>query len=325
MTPRRPPAADAPATYAGFDLGGTRIKFGLIDASGRVAAKDSAPIPPDLPGCLRRLEEIWTDLSKAGPGPVAACGFGFAGFYSLAERKVLASPNYPALDGFDLVPALSSFIGVPFVIDNDANMAAFGEYVFGAGRGAHSLVLLTLGTGVGSGIILRGELWRGVSGFGGEFGHITVRPDGYRCSCGNIGCLETETAAPAVVRNFRQSTEAGEALTAEDIHRLALAGNAPARAAFARCGESLGIGLGIIINALNPEMILLGGGVMAAGDLIRGPAIAEAARRSHRVSFAACRIERASMGNDAGFVGAAAAARDALAKPGPAAIPSPRR
>jgi glucokinase len=295
--------------YAGFDLGGTRVKYGLIDGRGRLAVKGRIKSPGSMTELLAALRMVWQGLEADCPGRIRACGFGFAGFFSLKDKKILHSPNYPSLDNFDLVPALREFIDVPFRIDNDANMAAYGEYVFGAGRGAQSLVLLTVGTGIGSGIILDGELWHGCCGFAGELGHITVNPEGEICHCGNRGCLETETSAPRIASTYASLSGAHDPVTSRDVYLLARKGNPAALESFARSAYYLGIGIGIVINFLNPEMILIGGGVSGAGAYLLRPAIEEARRRSHRVSFASCRIEKASLGNDAGLVGAAAWAR----------------
>lgn len=295
--------------YAGFDLGGTRLKYGAVDAGGRLVLKGQVPSPGSMPGLLQALRETW-GLIKAGcPGRVRAAGFGFAGFFSQRDQKILHSPNYPSLNGFDLVPALRKFIDVPFRIDNDANMAAYGEFRHGAGRETQSFVLLTVGTGIGSGIILDGDLWQGKCGFAGELGHITVNPEGDLCNCGNRGCLESEVSAPKLVKNYLALAKGGGPATARDVYLLARKGDRAALGSFARCGYYLGIGLGIVINFLNPEKILIGGGVVAAGKYLLQPAVAEARRRSHRVSFACCRIERAALGNDAGLIGAAAWAR----------------
>ncbi|MCK7583457.1 MAG: ROK family protein [Chromatiales bacterium] len=182
---------------AGFDIGGTDIKYGLVDRDGRLVHKSKVRSPETIEGILAALEEAWRRLKKNAPGPIRSCGFGIAGFYSVRERKILQSPNYPCLDGYPLIPALRRFIDVPVRAGNDANMAAFGEFVHGAGQGVRSLVLLTVGTGIGAGLILDGRLWQGESGFAGEIGHITVNPEGTACACGGRGCLETEASAPA--------------------------------------------------------------------------------------------------------------------------------
>jgi glucokinase len=292
--------------YAGFDLGGTRLKYGAVDAGGRLVVKGKIPSPGSMKELLAAIDEIWRRLKADSPGRITACGFGFAGFFSQKDRKILHSPNYPSLNNFDLVPALRKIIDVPFRIDNDANMAAYGEYMHGAGRGTQSLVLLTVGTGIGSGIILDGELWHGKCGFAGELGHITVNPEGDLCNCGNRGCLETEASAPRIIKNYLALSGSVAPVTSRDVYLLARKGDKAALESFARCAYYLGIGLGIVINFLNPEKILIGGGVVSAGKYLLGPAIDEARRRSHRVSFACCRIEKASLGNNAGLIGAAA-------------------
>src|SRR4030042_586010 len=146
---------------AGFDIGGTQIKFGLVGRDGRLVRRGRVRSPETMDGILAVLEEAWTSLATKAPGPIRSCGFGIAGFYSRKERRILQSPHYPCLNGYPLIPALRKFIPVPVRINNDANMAAFGEFVHGAGRGARSLVLLTIGTGLGSGATLRRNPWPG--------------------------------------------------------------------------------------------------------------------------------------------------------------------
>jgi len=294
---------------AGFDIGGTRLKFGLVDRDGRLVHKGQARSPEAMADILAVLEVTWAALKEKAPGPVRSCGFGIAGFYSIKERKIIQSPNYPSLNGYPLIPALRKFIDVPIRIGNDANMAAYGEFKHGAGRGARSLVLLTIGTGIGSGIILDGKLWQGEGGYAGEIGHITVNPEGEPCNCGGRGCLETEASAPKMVRNYQALTGRADVTDSREVFVQAKAGDPAALESFRKCAYYLGIGLGIVINLLNPEKILIGGGVVSAGRLLLGPAVEEARRRSHRISFAGCRIEKAALGNEAGLVGAAAWAR----------------
>jgi len=252
------------------------------------------------------------EMKAQAPSPVAAAGFGIPGIYDHRRRQILQSPNYGGLDGFDLYPEISRQVDVPFWVDNDANLAAYGEWAAGAGRGAGSMVLLTIGTGIGGGIILGGRLWQGNCGYAGEVGHIIVHPDGERCACGLQGCLETEASAPAIVRKYLALSEAPGEVAAEEVYRRAKGGEEAARRAFAQAGFYLGIGLGMLINLLNPAKILLGGGVMTTGEFLLEPAVAEARRRSYRQSFACASIERASLGNDAGLIGAAAWARTNL-------------
>jgi len=294
------------AVYAGFDIGGTKVKFGLIDNQGRLLARSSVASPASIEDLMDALRTGWLKLKKHAPGRIEACGFGFAGFYSLKDRKILRSPNYRSLDGFPLYRSIGRIIDVPYTIDNDANMAAFGEYAHGAGRGSQSMVLLTIGTGIGSGIIIDGALQHGKCGFAGELGHITVNPDGEACNCGGRGCLETEASGPRLVKNYLTFSRKKKTMTPRDVYLLARQGDPDALRSFKRCGFYLGIGLAIIMNILNPEKILIGGGVVSAGRLLLDPARAEAERRSSPVLYACTRIEKARLGNDAGIIGAAA-------------------
>lgn len=299
--------------FAGFDLGGTQLKYGLMDETGRLVLKSQAPTPSTIKGLMDLVASLWKDLKAQTPDTIRAAGFGFPGIYNVRDRKILQSPNYAELDDFDLYPEIGRVLDVPFLVDNDANMAAYGEWAHGAGRGVSSLVLLTIGTGIGGGIILDGKLWQGSCGYAGEIGHIVVNPEGERCNCGIRGCLEAEAAAPAIVRKYKAILGRTLVSTAEDIYKRAEAGEPAAIEAYAKAGYYLGIGLGMLINLLNPGKILLGGGVMTTGELLLRPTVEEARRRSYKASFACCPIERASLGNDAGTIGSAAWARAGLA------------
>lgn len=291
--------------YAGIDLGGTALKFGLVDEKGKILHNSQVDTPKNLEELLRTLREIWDSLKKSQPQQIQAVGFGMPGIYSSREQTILQSPNYPDLDGFALVPALSRFIDVPFFVNNDANMAAYGEYRCGAGKNAHSLVLLTIGTGVGGGIILNDDIWEGACGFAGELGHAMVNPSGAPCKCGSQGCLETEVSAPKIVKNYQAYCQSREAITSEEVANRAKNKDRAALEAFAEAGRYLGIGLSIAINLLNPAKIILGGGVMKAAEFLLPRAVEEASKRSFHGSFQCCRIDRASLGNRAGFIGAA--------------------
>ncbi len=296
--------------YAGFDLGGTHLKYGLTDSTGKIIFDSKTATPPTIKQLLELLKKLWNDLKRKERRKVAAIGFGFPGIFSLDQQRILQSPNYAELDNFDLIPALSEFIEVPFWVNNDANMAAFGEYKCGAGKGAHSLVFLTIGTGLGAGIILDGKLWRGKCGFAGELGHVTVNPEGEKCNCGGQGCLETEVSAPKIVRNYTVIRKKDEEISGEEVFARAKKGEMAARQAFAQAGHFLGIGLGIAMNLLNPDKILLGGAVMSAGDLLLSPALEEVKKRAYKASYQCCKIEKASLGNKAGFLGAALWAKE---------------
>jgi len=296
--------------YAGFDLGGTQLKYGLVTETGEILFRSKVNTPEKIQDLMQLIKKLWDSLNKEET--ITAAGFAFPGIFSRKEQRILQSPNYSELDKFDLVRAIGRHVDVPFYINNDANLAAYGEYKKGAGINAHSMIHFTIGTGVGSGIILQGKIWEGVSGFAGELGHIIVNPDGERCLCGSQGCLETEASAQKIVKNYNDLTGKKEELTSKDVAQRAQKGDEEARKAFARAGYFLGIGIGISINFLNPEKILLGGGVMKSGDLLLEPAKREARKRSYQATYQSCSIEPAILGNDAGFIGAALYAMDRL-------------
>jgi len=301
--------------FAGFDLGGTGLKYGLLDRRGSLVFKGEAPSPPAINELIALFGQTWESLKKRDRREIRAAGFGFPGIFDLRQQKILQSPNYPTLDGFPLRPALAGLIEAPFWIDNDANLAAYGEFRCGAGKGVRNLVLLTLGTGIGSGIIIDGEIVHGTCGFAAEMGHLIVNAEGERCACGSRGCLETEASAGPIIRNYRRLSGSKEKLTAEDVAARAKKGDRAARRSYDRAAFYLGIGLGCAVNLLNPQKILLGGGIMNSSGLLLPGAIQEARRRCYRASLACCSIEKAGLGNDAGFIGAACWARDRLAAP----------
>jgi glucokinase len=302
--------------YAGFDMGGTQVKYGLLDERLDLVFKDSAPTPTKIGELIELFGDLWKKMKEGHRASIRTAGFGIPGIFNLKAQRIIKSPNYNELNNFPLRPAISRVIDAPFCIDNDANMAAYGEYRRGAGRDAKDMILLTLGTGVGSGIIVDGVLLHGSCGYGAEMGHVVVNSEGERCGCGASGCLETEAAAGPIVRNYRQLTGTSEPLTAEDVANRANKGDAAARKSYGRAAYYLGIGLGSAINTFNPQKILLGGGIMASGKLILPMTRAEAKRRSYAASYACCSIEKASLGNDAGLIGAASWARDQLSPKG---------
>lgn len=296
--------------YAGFDLGGSRLKYGLIDEFLHVLFQDSLDTPASSEEVVALLHRSWAALKKRAPEEIAAAGFGFPGVFSQMEQRVLQSPNCPAIEKLPLVPELERFVDAPFRLDNEANLAAYGEFRAGAGRRADSLVLLTIGTGIGTGIILDGRIWRGACGFAGELGHVPVNPDGEPCLCGSRGCLETEVSAARIVENYLTKQKSLEAPTAREVFTRAVLGERDAIEAFQRAGRFLGLGIATAINLLNPERVILGGGVMEADELLLLPAIEEARRHSYQAAFRCCSIRKAELENDAGFIGAAAWARD---------------
>ena len=313
-----------PEHYVGVELCARSARAALVTGDGRVvASREGALAGVDLGAQVARLVG---ELRDASPAPARAVGVGVPGLVNPRTGRVVISSDLPSVVREDLRESLGQATGLPVSLDNDANAGAMGEYAAGAGRGSRNMFYVTIGTGIGGALILDGRLWRGASGFAGEFGHITIDPEGIDCSCGNVGCLETVASAPNIVRRthvrlMRDSTSSLSRLglnknfTAADIAHEAKGGDDFAAMMMARTGRYIGTGLAAVINLLNTERVVLGGGVMEAGDLILSPVIEEARRRSFQPNFEATQIVAATLGADAVPIGAALLARDA-AQPG---------
>ncbi len=306
--------------YVGVELSARSARAALVTGDGRVVAtREGALAGLDLGAQVARLV---AELRDASPARVAAVGVGVPGLVNPQTGRVVISSDLPSVVREDLRESLAQAAGVPVVLDNDANAGAMGEYAAGAGRGSRNLFYVTIGTGIGGALVLDGRLWRGASGFAGEFGHITIDPEGVECACGNVGCLETVASAPNIVRRtherlMRDSTSSLSRLglnknfTAADIAHEARGGDDFAAMMMARTGRYIGTAIAAVINLLNTERVVLGGGVMDAGELILDPIIQEARRRSFQPNFESTQIVAATLGADAVPIGAALLARDA--------------
>ncbi|HEY0006499.1 MAG TPA: ROK family protein [Pyrinomonadaceae bacterium] len=300
------------------DLGGTNLRAATIDASGRIHERVKVCTPraerPDE--IVRAIIGLTRELESRGAGSssrIRAISVVVPGTVQVEKGIVTRAPNVPALDGFRLAAALTGELRWPAVIENDANAAAVGEMWQGAGRGCRTLVCVTLGTGVGGGLILDGKLWRGIDGSAGEIGHMTVEPFGAPCGCGNRGCLEVYASATAIVRMTREADSrysasplhANDKLTAEAIYRSGLDGDELALEVFRRMGTYLGIGLAGLVNVLNPELIVIGGGVAAGWDLFIEHVREQIMERAFPIPARRAQLSRAERGDDAGLLGAA--------------------
>lgn len=293
----------------GMDLGGTNLRVAAIDRSGRVEAlhreESAAREGPDL--LIERIigaVRLVAARVGSGGGTVRGVMLGAPGIIAAATGVVLSSPNLPGWRDVPLRDLVATALGLTVRLENDANAAAYGEYWRGAGQGSASMVLLTLGTGVGGGLVLGGGLWRGADGTAGEIGHITIDPAGRTCRCGNAGCLETYASATAIVDRYRELSGAEEAVTADLVHARALEGDANARQAFREGGRALGICFATLVNLLNPERIVIGGGVLPAWDLFMPQAEQELRRRAFAAPAARVGFARAALGDLAGVTGA---------------------
>jgi len=307
------------ASFIGVDLSGKTIRAAVVTDDGRLIERREAPMNGDQ--LTAQVARIVTELRDVSP-TVEAIGVGVRGLVNPRTDRVYISTDLPSVVHGDFHPELMAATGLRVELWNDANAAAYGEYKVGAGRGSRDMFYVTIGTGIGGAIILDGKLWFGASGFAGEFGHITIDAEGVECICGNTGCLETVASAPNIVRRanerlYRDNTSSLSKLalnrdfTAADIAREAKQGDDFALLMIERTGKYIGAAVASVINLLNIERIILGGGVMEAGDLILNAIIREAGRRSFQPCFEATQIAAAVLGSDAVPIGAAMLARDA--------------
>ncbi len=302
----------------GVDLGGTSAKVGIVDRAGAILARRRVPIDAragfvDIVGPIAAA--LSTLLDEVGRGPPAGIGIGAPGFFDPEHgTNVGGSENIPGMQGRSAAAWLTERLGAPAWADNDATCAAGAELSYGAGRGLRGFILVTVGTGIGGGLVLGGRVWRGVRGYAGEIGHVSIDPGGPPCPCGARGCLEMYASGPAIVRAWkaRAGTRAGEAGTPLEIARLAGAGDPAALEAFAGAGRAMGQVLGGVVNLLDIEACILGGGVADAGEVLLEPVRRGLKEFAYPLAAEGVRLIRAELGNDAGLLGAAALAWERL-------------
>jgi len=307
--------------FIGVDLGGTNIHAGIVDSKGAVLARKFVPtlVNEGEDRVIERLCHVIQELTERYPsGDFQGIGIGAAGIINIAEGEIVSSPNFPGWQDVTLRDIISRRFCVPTVLDNDANAAIFGEQWAGAGIGKRSLIGLTLGTGVGGGIILDGRLWHGSDGMAGEIGHMTVVPDGRRCSCGNRGCLEAYASATAILNRTIESMprhpennlleiadiKNPSELTSEKIFQAACSGNKLAKEIFRETGAYLGLAIGSLINILNPEIFIIGGGASQAWDFFYPAMMEEIKLRALKEPAERISVVPTKLGNDAGLIGA---------------------
>ena len=305
----------------GIDLGGTNIKGGLVRADGTVKVRKS--IKTDVDGGLDHVvariaglaEELMAESGVAGDDIAAVC-VGSPGPLDSKAGVVYDAPNL-AWHNVPLADMLAGKLTVPVFVENDANVAAYGETWAGAGRDARCSIMLTLGTGIGGGIVINGELWRGVNDAGAELGHVTIKYDGRRCNCGINGCIEAYASAPAVAMRMKEAVEAGaesslragilagDDVDAEAIHQAAVAGDALSREIIEETGRLLGIAITSYIHIFNPDVIILHGGLVNAGEMLFEPLVAKVNELCFEASLKDLHILPSALGGDAGIIGAA--------------------
>jgi glucokinase len=291
----------------GVDLGGTNLRAAAVSRDGKMLNKiaGSTPVGAGRNAVISDMVLAIEKLQAGLPGQkLAGVGVGVPGFILMDKGIVVGAPNLPEFDNYPVRDEIEKRLGAKVILENDANAAALGEKWMGAGRDVNDLILLTLGTGIGGGIIVNRNVLRGYLGMAGEIGHTTISPNGYPCGCGNTGCVEKYASATAVAAMARLMN-LGHDLSSEDVFHLAKGGNERAQAIFECVGVSLGTLLASLINTFNFPLYLLGGGMTAAWELFEPPMLAEASRRSFIYRKNPPRIERAALGGDAGLFGAA--------------------
>jgi glucokinase len=291
----------------GVDIGGTNLRAAAIASDGTMLHKISGTtdlhegreaVLADIAASINQLK------ARSGTNTLIGVGIGVPGFILIDEGIIVGSNNLPEFDNYPMRDDIESRLGTPIFLENDANAAALGEKWMGAAQGVNDLVLLTLGTGIGGGIIADGRVLHGTVGMAAELGHMTVLPDGNPCGCGNCGCLEKHASATAIVA-MAQMLQLGDNITAEQVYELASSGNQKAKMVFRTMGTMLGIALGNLINIFNFPLYLLSGGVMAGWDQFAPAMFAEIEKRSFTYRNAKTRVEKAILGNQAGLFGAA--------------------
>ena len=293
----------------GVDLGGTKILAGVVDRDGAVERRRESPTP------LRSQEELLRALETAVgevlEDSVAAIGFGVPSTIDQRTGRAVTSVNIP-LEDLDLRAWMRDRFGLPVGLDNDANAATLAEWAHGAGRGTRHMVMLTLGTGVGGGLILNGKPYRGAIGAGGELGHMVIDLDGPPCQGDCTGRGHLEALASGHAATLAARAHFGPAVDAHRLVRLANEGDRTAVDVLAELGRRLGAGIGSLVNIFNPEVVVVGGGFAAAGDFLLEPAREVVAREALSPARELVRIVRAELGTAAGLVGAGLVAFEAL-------------
>jgi glucokinase len=315
------------------DLGGTNVRIAAVNLTGEILHRISFPTEA-LQGRERVTENILSgvrDVLRRFPKEkyeIIGAGFGIPGAIALDRGIVEQSPNLPGWEDYDVQSYLQGGLDMPIFIENDANAFTLGEGWLGAGRGVRHFCCLTLGTGVGGGIVLNGDIWHGAEGKAGEIGHMVIEVGGPLCQCGNRGCLEALTSANAIRRISIEAIKRGErtdlvercggqieAITSKTVYESARDGDRLSRGIFQRMGTYLGVGLANLVNLLNVELMIIGGQVSEAWDLFIDPARRELKEMALGTMGKRVRVEKARCGDDAGILGAAYLVKRELDRP----------
>lgn len=304
----------------GVDVGGTNVKVALVDKEGNIVYSDTVPTRAEMgyeytiSNMIKAIHDVMKE-SKIAKEFVEGIGFGFPGQIDCDNGIVRLAPNIPGWVNIPIADIVSKEFGIPVKVDNDVRCAALAELNYGAGKGAVNMICITVGTGIGSGLIVNGKLVRGASNAAGELGHIKLQMEnGPLCGCGDHGCLEAFASGPAIVAMAEEYVRGGKStkyrelakneITPYYVCEAAKQGDVVAKKIFEIIGNYIGIGLASVVNLLNPEKIVIGGGVADAGDLLFEPIKETLKKRSMPIQGAAVEVVHAELGNTAGVIGA---------------------
>ena len=305
----------------GIDVGGTNVKIALVDDSGKIIYSNSVPTRAEMgyEYTVNNIKQAIYDLmkeTKLTAKDIEGIGFGFPGQVDYKSGIVRLAPNIPGWVEVPIAKMIEDEFHIPTRVDNDVRCAALGELKYGAGKGCENLICITVGTGIGSGLIVNGKLVRGASNAAGEIGHIKLQiHDGPICGCGDTGCMEAFASGPAIVAmaeeyilggkstKYREMANGGD-ITPFIVAEAAKAGDPVAKRIFARIGEYIGIGMASVVNLLNPEKIITGGGVADAGDILLEPLKETLKKRAMKIAGETVEVVPAQLGNTAGVIGA---------------------
>ena len=304
----------------GIDVGGTNVKIALVDVKGKIVYSNSVPTRAEMgyEYTVNNIKQAIYDLlkeTKLTTKDIEGIGFGFPGQVDYKAGIVRNAPNIPGWVEVPIAKLIEDEFKIPTRVDNDVRCAALGELNYGAVKGCENLICITVGTGIGSGLILNGKLVRGASNAAGEIGHIKLQMNGGPiCGCGDTGCLEAFASGPSIVAmaedyikggkstKFREMAN-GSPITPYIVCEAAKAGDPVAQRIFTIMGEYIGIGLASVVNLLNPEKIIVGGGVADAGDILLKPMTEALKKRAMKIAGSAVEIVPAQLGNTAGVIG----------------------
>lgn len=305
----------------GIDVGGTNVKIALVDSDGKITYSNSVPTRAEMgyEYTVNNIKQAIYDLMKetnTAAKDIEGIGFGFPGQVDYKSGIVRLAPNIPGWVEVPIAGMIESEFNIPTRVDNDVRCAALGELNFGAGKGCENLICITVGTGIGSGLIVNGKLVRGAANAAGEIGHIKLQiHDGPICGCGDTGCMEAFASGPSIVAMAEDYIKGGKStkyremangapITPYIVSEAAKAGDPVAKRIFTIMGEYIGVGMASVVNLLNPEKIIVGGGVADAGELLLAPLKETLKKRAMKIAGETVEVVPAQLGNTAGVIGA---------------------